>query len=73
MTEIKVEVKAGRETFPASSWAVIFEIDHTSVSLLGFTVKDVKAIMSRREVRSVCCFSVSQVDPESSNKLKKKF
>ena len=43
MTEIKVEVKAGRETFLSSSWAVIFGIDHTSVSLLGFTVKDVKA------------------------------
>ena len=71
MTEIKVEVKAGRETFLSSSWAVIFGIDHTSVSLLGFT--DVKANMSRREVRSVCCFSVSQVDPEASNKFKKVF
>ena len=30
MTEIKVEVKAGRETFLSSSWAVIFGIDHTS-------------------------------------------
>ena len=73
MTEIKVEVKAGRETSLASSGAVIFGIDHTSVSLLGFTVKDVKANMSRREVRSVCCFSVSQVDPEASNKFKKGF
>ena len=30
MTEIKLEVKAGRETFLSSSWAVIFGIDHTS-------------------------------------------
>ena len=73
MTKIKLEVKAGRETFLSSSWAVIFGIDHTSVSLLGFTVKDVKANMSRREVRSVCCFSVSQGDPEASNKFKKVF
>ena len=73
MTEIKVEVKAGREIFLSSSWAVIFGIDHTSVSFLGFTVKDAKANMSRREVRSVCCFSVSQVDPEASNKFKKVF
>ena len=73
MTEIKVEVKAGRETFLASSWAVIFGIDHTSVSLLGFTAKDVKENMSRKEVRSVCCFSVSQGDPEASNKFKQFF
>ena len=70
MTKIKVEVKAGRETFLSSSWAVIFGIDHTSVSLLGFTVKDVKANMSTREVISVCCFSVSQGDPGASNKFK---
>ena len=73
MTEIKIEVKAGRETFLSSSRAVIFGIDHTSVSLLGFTVKDVKANMSRRQLRSVCCLSVSQGDPEASNKFKKVF
>ena len=73
MTKIKVEVKAGRETFLSSSWAVIFGIDHTSVSLLGITVEDVKENMSRREVRSVCCFSVIQGDPEASNKFKKVF
>ena len=43
------------------------------MSLLGFTVKDVKENMSRREVRSVCCFSISQGDPEASNKFKKVF
>ena len=50
LTEIEVEVKAGRETSLSSSTAVIFGIEHTSVSLLGVTVKDVKANMSRREV-----------------------
>ena len=73
MTEIKIEVKAGRETFLSSSRAVIFGIDHTSVSFLGFTVKDAKANMSRREVTFVCCFSVSQGDPEASNSFKTVF
>ena len=69
MTEIIVEVKAGRETFLSSSWAVIFGVDHTSASFLGFTVKDVKANMSRREVTFVCSFSAIQGHPESSNKF----
>ena len=73
MTEIKAEVKAGRETILSSSWAVIFGVDHTSVSFLGFTVKDVKANLSRREVTFVCSFSVSQEDPETSNKFKTVF
>ena len=43
------------------------------MSFLGFTVKDVKANLSRREVTFVCSFSVSQEDPEATNEFQTVF
>ena len=73
ITEIRAEVNTCGKTFLSSSWAVLFGVDHTPVSFLGFTVENVSMNMARREVTFACCFSASHGYPKAMNEFKTVF